>query len=231
MISGKLRVRHVYHRKLLGTSLWLCLAIIPFLLMAAGCGEPGQGPFRSTGAYPIDIFQEMHYNQTHKAQEPPRLSPPPDSIPIDGAERDLPVSKVDAKTLENPLSPDATALDRAGTLYHINCATCHGDTANGDGYVGQKFAEHGASVPPAFNSERIAILTPGEAYWSISKGYPAIPEGLPTDIGPEVLSAFQMMPPFANLLSPEDRWLLVYLISLSQDERESLLSTTKAPGG
>lgn len=143
MISGKLTVRHLYYRKILGPGFLLWLAFIPFLLMTVACGEPGQGPFRSTGAYPIDIFQEMHYNQTHKAQEPPRLSPPHHSVPIDGAERNLPISKIDAKNLENPVNPDSETLDRAGILYHINCAACHGATANGDGYVGQKFAEHG----------------------------------------------------------------------------------------
>ena len=34
--------------------------------VAAAC-SPGD-PFRSTGSYPIDVFQEMHYNQTQKSQ-------------------------------------------------------------------------------------------------------------------------------------------------------------------
>ena len=60
---------------------YLLPALLIFVLIA-GC-KPGD-PFRSTGTYPIDIFQEMHYNQTYKAQEPPRLLPPSQSYPISG---------------------------------------------------------------------------------------------------------------------------------------------------
>ena len=40
----------------------------------------------STGTYPIDIFPEMHYQQSYKIQEPPSLSAPPGSVPISGGE-------------------------------------------------------------------------------------------------------------------------------------------------
>ena len=33
----------------------------------------------------IDVFQEMHYNQSQKSQEPPRFLPPEDSYPVGGA--------------------------------------------------------------------------------------------------------------------------------------------------
>ncbi|MFN8532822.1 MAG: hypothetical protein U0556_04675 [Dehalococcoidia bacterium] len=37
------------------------------------------------GQYPFDIFPEMHYQQTYRAQEPRRLYPPDGSVPVTGA--------------------------------------------------------------------------------------------------------------------------------------------------
>ena len=189
---------------------WL-LPLLGLALVVAGCAEPGQGPWRSTGSYPIDIYQEMHYNQTFKSQEPPRVLPPADSVPITGKELPLPELKADAKDLQNPETADSTTLERAAVLYQINCAACHGSTSLGDGLVGLKFADYGAPQPPAFSSNRVGALSPGEAFWSVTNG-----------------TGF--MPPFGNLLKPKDRWLLVHLIGLSPAEREALLGRTKAPG-
>ena len=187
------------------------VSLLGLALVAAGCGQPGQSPWRSTGSYPIDIFQEMHYNQTYKAQEPPRLAPPADSVPITGKELPLPELQADAASLENPLTVDAAALEHAGVLYHINCSACHGPLSRGDGYVGGLFGEYGAPQPPSFASERVGALSPGEAFWSVTKG-----------------TGF--MPPFGKLLKPEERWLLVQLLTLPAGERESLLGGTEAPG-
>ncbi len=188
-------------------------ALIPLglALLAAGCGQPGESPWRSTGSYPIDIFQEMHYNQSFKSQEPPRLYPPPDSVPVTGKELPLPALKTDAQGLENPVGFTSAAQEQAGVLYHINCAVCHGPTSQGDSFVGQQFVNHGATEPPSFASERIQLLTDGEAFWSITRG-------------------FGFMPTFGALLKPEQRWLLVHLISMPADQREALLGSTKAPG-
>ena len=190
--------------------LWL-LPLLGLVMATAGCGEPGQAPFRSTGSYPLDLYQEMHYNQSYKSQEPPRLAPPPDSVPITGKDLPLPELKADAKPLQNPIAADPAALRQAGVLYHINCAACHGQVSAGDSLVGLKFAEHGALQPPAFASDRVRALSPGEAFWSITNG-----------------TGF--MPSFGPLLKSQDRWLLVHLIGLSSAEREALLRSTKAPG-
>ena len=187
------------------------ILLLSCALAMSACVEPGDAPFRSTGSYPVDIFQEMHYNQTYKSQEPPRLAPPSESVPITGKELPLPTLKTDAKSMTNPVAIDPTNLDRAAVLYHINCAACHGLTSQGDGPVGLKFAEYGAPQPPSFSSDRINSLSPGETFWSITKG-----------------AGF--MPPFGNLLTAEDRWLIVHLISLSETERQDVLSKTKAPG-
>ena len=179
-------------------------------VVAAAC-SPGD-PFRSTGSYPIDIFQEMHYNQTQKAQEPPRFLPPEDSYPVSGgfiAVRDI--EGIDEA--ENPMAGDAHAVRRGALLFKQNCSACHGGTAGGDGEVGAILATYGVTRPPAFGDGDgvIAIretvtneLTPGKAFKSISGG-----------VG--------FMPAFEGLLSEDDRWSLVTLIDLTVAEREAAL--------
>ncbi len=182
---------------------WLLPTLVLVALVAAACnaGDPG----RSTGAYKIDILQEMHYDQTVKAQEPPRFLPPEGSVPVTGGKLPLPESRADAVSLVNPVGANAATLNRAAMVYNVNCSTCHGAASDGRGPVGVKFVEYGASQPPAFASERIRALSGGAAYFSITNG-------------------FGLMPAFGNLLSDGDRWTLVNLMALPNDQRVDLLS-------
>lgn len=183
-------------------SVWLLIVAMAAVVIFAAC-EPGD-PGRSTGSYPIDIFQEMHYNQSQKAQEPPRFSAPVDSVPIIGGYIPAP-SKANAADLRNPLTGDPTALRRGALLYKQNCSMCHGKTAAGDGYVGLKFVDYAAPQPPAFASDRITQLTPGETYAALSNG-----------------SGY--MPPYQGLLNEADRWALVSLVKATSSERAAALS-------
>ena len=36
----------------------------------------------STGSYPVDVFTEMHYQQSYRSQEPPRLMPAEGAVPL-----------------------------------------------------------------------------------------------------------------------------------------------------
>ena len=214
---------------------WRGAAVLGLALVlgavAAACQPGDAGNIRSTGAYPIDIFQEMHYNQSFKSQEPPRLAPPAQAVPYRGfaeepatnveelalfvTEVPLPRLKLDAQALLNPVPPTGAVLDQAVRLYNINCAVCHGATAKGDRpveveedfiFVGDLFREAGATKPPDFGSPRILALSPGEVYWSMTNG-------------------FIFMPAFGGLLTPEERWTLVHLVGLLEDEREALLGS------
>ena len=179
----------------------LVAAFVLLALTLAAC-KPGD-PARSTGAYPIDIFQEMHYNQSFKAGEPPRLLPPEGSMPISGGYIPA-LSKAESKDLTSPYPVNAQTLERGALLYRQNCAMCHGLTAAGGGTVGEKFEDYIGISPPPFGSERIGTLTPGEAYSSISRG-------------------FGFMPRFEALLGEEDRWALVSLIEATAAERSAAL--------
>ena len=179
----------------------LVAAFVLLAVVAAAC-KPGD-PARSTGAYPIDIFQEMHYNQSFKAGEPPRLLPPEDSYPISGGFIRV-GSKAESVGLTSPHPVNAQTLTRGALLYRQNCSMCHGLTAGGDGTVGAKFEAYIGISPPAFDSARVQDLTPGEAYSSVGAG-------------------FGFMPAFEGLLSEEDRWALIALIEAATAERSAAL--------
>ena len=179
----------------------LAAAIVLLAVTLAAC-KPGD-PARSTGAYPIDIFQEMHYNQSFKAGEPPRLLPPDGSVPVTGGY--IPArSKAESADLTSPYPVDGRTLERGALLYRQNCSMCHGLTAAGDGLVGVKLQDYGIN-PPAFDSKRVQDLTPGEAYSSVSRGFGGF------------------MPRFEGLLNEEDRWALVALIEAAAAERRAAL--------
>jgi mono/diheme cytochrome c family protein len=187
----------------------LALSIASVVLLAA-C-EPGD-PWRGPSVYPIDIFPEMHYQQSFQPQEPSRLLPPEGSVPVRGSNLPLPPSRGEAAPLANPEPNDQATLERAARLYQINCSMCHGSTGEQPGVVGAKFIAYNVTQPPALSSERIQSLAPGEKMWSITNG-------------------FGFMPPFGNLLSDQDRWAIVHLLELPADQRAALLEQNPAPGG
>jgi mono/diheme cytochrome c family protein len=178
-------------------SMWLLIVAMAALVVFAAC-EPGD-PGRSTGSYPIDIFQEMHYNQSHKAQEPPRILPPEGSIPISGGFIPAP-AKADAVDLVSPLPAGADTLELGALVFRQNCSMCHGMSGGGDGFVGLAFTEYPAPVPPAISGARIQALTPGETYASVSNG-------------------FGFMPAFQGLLTGADRWAIVALLDANDETR------------
>ena len=68
------------------------------------------------GSYPVDIFYEMHYQQSYKSHEPPRLSSPASAVAF------FP-------------GPKSTAFNTGQHLFTINCSMCHGQDAKGAGPV------------------------------------------------------------------------------------------------
>lgn len=193
------------------TLLLLTAAVV--LAAVAGACSPGD-PFRSTGSYPIDVFQEMHYNQTQKSQEPPRFLPPDGSYPVEGGY--IPVAEMEnIAEMENPLAGDPLAMQRGALLFRQNCSTCHGLTGDGDGEVGHRLNEYGVNRPPAFgDADGVSVIrdtgttevSPGETFANISGG-----KGF--------------MPAFEPLLPEEDRWALVTLIDATVADRQAALQS------
>ena len=90
-------------------------------LLVVGCGQ---------GTYPLDIFYEMHYQQTFKSHEPPRLTGPESAVPVDWVS-----------------APKSTSFNTGEHLFNVNCAMCHGATAKGDGSVLQNMISNYGYTP------------------------------------------------------------------------------------
>lgn len=98
------------------------------------------------------------------------------------------------RELHNPLQPSEDVLvARGARLWAGFCRPCHGDGGNGDGPVAQR----GYPPPPSLNLEHARSLADGQLF--------------------HILSFWQgNMPGYANLIEPEDRWVLVSYIRLLQ---------------
>jgi mono/diheme cytochrome c family protein len=110
------------------------------LLAVMGCSQ---------GAYPLDIFYEMHYQKSFKSYEPPRLSVPPSAVGWFPA-------------------PEATSFSGDGQhLYQVNCSMCHGQSGQGDGPVLQRMMNAYGYTPaltPDLTSDPVrAMGAPGVA--------------------------------------------------------------------
>lgn len=160
--------------------LWLLILISGVLL--TGCQKPG---------YFIDIFPEMHYQPSYRPQEPPRLYPPSESVPVGG--REMSYSFDQAALLQNPFPRTPQTAERANRLYSVDCAVCHGADGRGKSVVGAFFQTAGAKAPADLASAQVQGRSDGQLYWALTNG-------------------FGFMPPFGKLLTEEERWLLVHSI-------------------
>lgn len=174
-----------------------------FAVVAAACSV------QEDNTYPVDLFTEMHYSQAQRAQEPPRLQPPAQSVAFESAGG--PEAALDVPEFQRrDYNPEVAA-----TLYAVNCAVCHG--VNGDG-----------------NGPAVAHLRSDQSYYTTSTGMVMgadgrrLPPNLLTsalrdnDVG---LAGFirsggnSVMPQFEKFLSEEDIWDLVAYI---QDRQTGL---------
>ena len=98
----------------------------------------------SQGSYPLDIFYEMHYQQSYKSQEPPRIA------------------GVGSAVAWFPETESTTSFGADGQhLFQVNCSMCHGPLGKGDGPVLQKLInEYG--YQPLVNPD-LTSLPGGEA--------------------------------------------------------------------
>lgn len=160
--------------------LWLLLAGVLALSLAA-CTK--------SGTYPMDIFSEMHYQQSTRFQEPPRLLPGEGAVPRFGV------------AALRPERNDQTEA-RGQRLFEANCAMCHGLGALGDGGVAKRMVEAkvAAVPPPNLTTATTVNRSDEEIFGIISQGgalAPAAPQ-------------LTIMPVFQKLLSEEERWMILY---------------------
>ena len=144
----------------------------------------------NAGAYPLDIFPEMHYQPSHRPLEPERLTPPDGAVPVTGAPPTLTYAQ--AENLANPVPRTSESLERARRVYQVNCATCHGAAGDGKGPMASYYARSPAGVVPPVDlaAPRVQARTDGQLWWIIGQG-------------------LGNMPPYQDLLADDEIWLMV----------------------
>lgn len=160
-----------------------CLALTTLcILVLAAC---------SPGTYPVDLFAEMHYQQSQKLLEPDRLAPPPDAVPVTG--RSAAITFEQAGSLQSPFARNPQTLDRGRQVFRVNCAMCHGADGRGTSFIAQRFSQSQAVPPVDFTGDRARGRSDGELYWIVTYG-------------------LGNMPRFANMLTDDDRWAVVQAV-------------------
>ena len=152
------------------------------LILVAACNP---------GAYPFDIYPEMHYQVSQRRLEPDRLSPPPGAVPISGGKADLTFEQ--ATNLPNPIPRNPESMDPARRVFRVNCSMCHGQDGHGQSVVAAHFTAAKMVPPVDFASERAQSRTDGQLYWIVTNG-------------------LGNMPPFGSLLTDEETWGVVNVI-------------------
>ena len=153
-----------------------------FALLASACSV------QETNAYPVDTFTEMHYAQSNRMQEPPRLQPPAESV--GGADASLAVPATQRRAYDAQV---------AGELYRINCSACHGVNGEGNGPAAAHlqasdsfyFAKNSAKYGPPAD----LVATRGQRTEEIWFG--------------TINNGIVVMPAFDKLLSEEEIWDIV----------------------
>ena len=164
------------------------------LALAVGACSRASYPQR-VGAYPFDIFYEMHYSPSWRAQQPDRLAPPLGAVPVQGSEVRYSIEQSKPLAMPEAVRQDPKALQRGQALFQINCSQCHGPKGKGDGPV-QPFLKAVYGSPPNLTALTTVQRTDGEIFGIVTNG-------------------IYVMPTFRNLLTEEQRWQVVrYLRTL-----------------
>ncbi len=147
-----------------------------------------------SGSYPLDIFPEMHYQQSNRPGEPPFETRPDGSVPTTGRESLGDFGR--ASALENPVEATLESIIEGRELFRVNCAMCHGLKADGDSQVALRFANAGARPPPNLQ-EGVARVSPDGFIFAV------------------VTHGLGNMPSLQRILEPSERWTIInYLRSV-----------------
>jgi hypothetical protein len=189
---------------LLALGLAAAAAVVGCYNSATGDASIGSGidfklpAFPETGGNAVEVFTEMHYQPSYRAQEGPRLLPPDGSVPTTGAE--VVYDSMDEYMVL--VSPGGDA-QHGGSLYQVNCNVCHGPRLNGRGKI-TDFAYSGGPIPADLTSKLTRASTEGELFGFITCGGR---QGCALRL--RGLASASPMPEFRRLLSEQERWDLV----------------------
>ncbi|MED5428551.1 MAG: hypothetical protein VX383_02720, partial [Chloroflexota bacterium] len=121
--------------------------------------------FPETGSHAVVVFSEMHYSDSYRSQEIPRLLPPEGSVPVTGGE--VKILNLDELAGLNIPRKFETSYDdgNAQTVYSVNCQVCHGIKLDGAGPITTLLSArndgslaYDGAEPVNLNSDRVREL-------------------------------------------------------------------------
>ncbi len=134
------------------------------------------------------LWTEMVNQISIKPQAAP-IPFPKRSVPVPGTATLYVPDRDAAEKLSNPVPATAASVAKGKQLYSIYCTPCHGTSGTGNGLVGEKLSAR----PFDLTSDVVQTLPDGVIFGFLTFGG-------------------QVMPKFANDLSPVERWhVLNYL--------------------
>ncbi len=86
---------------------------------------------------------------------------------------------------------------RDGSLYETFCLVCHGEQGQGDGPFVPRIPN-----PPAYTSDRVRAMAPGQIFHVITRGS-------------------ERMPSYAAQIPSEQRWLVVHYVGTLQNRGDA----------
>jgi mono/diheme cytochrome c family protein len=113
-----------------------------------------------------------------------------------------------ATTFPAALTVDLKFIERGRDRYQIYCAPCHGALGDGNGIT----KRYGMGATPSYHDPRLRGLAEGEIFNTITAGK-------------------NTMLPYADKLTPEDRWAVVaYVRALQRAQQGTVADVTDSAG-
>jgi mono/diheme cytochrome c family protein len=166
-------------------------------LAAAALGACDNGDALPDWSRMIDQPKLLPYGETALFDDGRAMRPLPDGVVPRTwiADPALRTGQTTAGDVDHvPVPVTRALLDRGRQRFAIACATCHGIAGDGDSAVARAMQRR---RPPSLHEPRLVALTPGALYRVIVDGY-------------------GLMPSYAKLLVPDDRWAVVAYVRTLQ---------------
>ena len=113
-----------------------------------------------------------------------------------------------AAKLPAAVAVDFALLERGRDRYQVFCAPCHGSLGDGNGMT----KRYGMGATPTFHDPRLRTMPDGEIFNTITNGK-------------------NTMMPYADKLSPEDRWAVVAFVRALQRAQQGTVADVNDPAG
>jgi mono/diheme cytochrome c family protein len=177
----------------------LAVMVIAFVVAARASNDPGlRGrEYMPDMAYsvPYNTFAPNPVTRDGKTLQPPVPGTVPRGVEPFRYGSTPEEARRAGRELRNPIPPSAATLAQGRALYETFCLVCHGDRGQGDGPLVPRIPN-----PPAYTSQRVREMAPGQIFHVISRGS-------------------GRMPSYAAQIPYEQRWLVVlYVSALRQGE-------------